>query len=65
MKPGDLVRLKNYIHHMEGIYKPGQVGLVVAVIAAEPRDPREIVDVAFGDDLITCHWHELEVISES
>ena len=65
MKKGDLVKLKNVIHHVSGIYKPGLIGVILKVKDPSPRDPSAVIEVLLGAGVVSCHWQELEVISES
>ncbi len=65
MKKGDLVKVKSVINHVSGIYKPGLIGVVLKVKGPSPRDPTAVIEVHFGENVISCYWQELEVISES
>ena len=65
MKKGDLVKLKNVIHHVSGIYKPGLIGVVLKVKGPSPRDPSAVIEVHLGENVIACYWHELELLNES
>ena len=65
MKIGDLVKLKSEIHHTTGIYRPGLIGVVIGVRYPAVGDPRAFISVNFKDNEVSCHWHEVEILSES
>ena len=65
MKVGNLVRLKNKINHELGVYPSGIIGIVIRTKEPSPKHPGAYADVSFKCGTITCHWRELEVVSES
>ncbi len=65
MRKGNLVKLKSTIYHQSGAQRPGLLGVVVGVFYPTAYDARKQCHVVFGSNTVTCHWHELEVLSES
>ncbi len=65
MKVGDLVKLRAIVYHETGTYKPGVIGIILKTYEPTIHDARAIAYVEFGGSCISCHWHELEVVSES
>ena len=63
MKVGSLVKLKFQIAHVSGTYQPGAIGIVVSVKDPTPKDPTAIATVMIGNNLVTCYWKELEILS--
>jgi len=61
MKAGDLVELQSKIHHVSGVYKPGEVGIVIVI---DDRVAHERVEVMFGNEAVGCHRRELENVSK-
>ena len=67
MKVGDLVELQSGVQHVSGFFKPGVLGIVIAI--EEPQmifenQPLATAQVMFGNETVGCHRRELEVISE-
>jgi len=68
VKVGDLVELQSGVQHVSGFFKPGVLGIVIAILKPQmifENQPLATAQVMFGSEIVGCHRRELEVIGES
>ena len=62
MKVGDLVRMRVDVGSTTDFLKKGVLGVVIKIEYTSPK----VLHIRFPEsEYITCHWDEVEVISEA